>query len=407
MTTLTIQAMDTASAMDKIAEQLGEDALILSTTKKDGKVFMQASNGADLPSLVQHPKDFSTMFNAGVSRSFPGKSRIEEDLEKKPKSYSPSSATLRPQAGIGPTGHDASAARNYGNRMDHINENYSGMMLTGPNGVNAELQDSTLVQLMRAGYSQNTILRLHPSFAGLRYDIGVTSFLEHLAADLANVKSEALLQKRVIFVVGPTGSGRTTLASKLAASLKDAHPGKRSCLASLSATLNETDTKLRSYARLLNIPVTQMTQDMPEQYFDKMTDFDMIVIDVTLPSEDAVEQVRKLKQHLGDQEQPWFYLSGGSSAKMIALTVEQFVSFTPTIGLTKLDECETSSAEFSALAESGIQISLLSGTKSVVGAIAFASPKILAQYLKENFQTDTSNSIFFSRPVMKKWSCNK
>ena len=30
--------------------------------------------------------------------------------------------------------------------------------------------------------------------------------------------------------------------------------------------------------------------DMPEQYFDKMTDFDMIVIDVTLPSEDALNR---------------------------------------------------------------------------------------------------------------------
>ena len=67
------------------------------------------------------------------------------------------------------------------------------------------------------------------------------------------MKSESLLQKRVIFVVGATGSGRTTLASKLAASLKDSHPGKEVALASLSATLNETDTKLRSYGRLLNI----------------------------------------------------------------------------------------------------------------------------------------------------------
>ena len=36
MTTLTIQAADTASAMEEIADRLGEDALILSTTKKDG-----------------------------------------------------------------------------------------------------------------------------------------------------------------------------------------------------------------------------------------------------------------------------------------------------------------------------------------------------------------------------------
>ena len=135
-------------------------------------------------------------------------------------------------------------------RIDQLDCKLSGMMLTGPNGVNAELQESTPVKLSRAGYSQNTILRLHPTFAGLEYETGVTSFLDCLAEDLADLKSESLLQKRVIFVVGATGSGRTTLASKLAASLKDAHPGKEVALSSLSTTLNETDTKLRSYARL-------------------------------------------------------------------------------------------------------------------------------------------------------------
>ena len=37
MTTLTIQAADTASAMDEIAERLGKDALILSTTKRTAR----------------------------------------------------------------------------------------------------------------------------------------------------------------------------------------------------------------------------------------------------------------------------------------------------------------------------------------------------------------------------------
>ena len=44
MTTLTVQAEDTATAMDQIADQLGPDALILSTTKRDGKIIMRASN---------------------------------------------------------------------------------------------------------------------------------------------------------------------------------------------------------------------------------------------------------------------------------------------------------------------------------------------------------------------------
>ena len=397
MTTLTIQAADTASAMDEIAERLGNDALILSTTKKDGKVVMRATNGADLPS--QSPtvaaSDFSHMYNARISNSLPGKPRVSANA---PINQAPDNAAATAQTYAAESVQRAmmQALGLIADRIDNLDSKLSGMMLTGPDGVNAGLQDSTPVQLSRAGYSQNTILRLHTAFAGLSYDDGVISFLDCLAEDLADLKSESLLQKRVIFVVGATGSGRTTLASKLAASLKDSHPGKEVALASLSATLNETDTKLRSYGRLLNITVSQITQDMPDQQFDKMTDFDMMVVDVTLPTEDAVARVNQLKQYLGDQDTAVVLsLPGCSSAKMIALTVDQFATLSPTIGLTKLDECENASAEFSALAESGARISLLSGTKSVVGAIAFASAKILSQYLKENFQTDASNSLVF------------
>ena len=397
MTTLTIQATDTASAMDEIAERLGKDALILSTTKKDGKVVMRATNGADLPSPspASAANDFSNMYNAGLSKSLPGKPRVSANVPENPAPNNPAAA-VQSNAAESVQRAMMQALSLIAERIDQLDNKLSGMMLTGPEGINADLQDSTPVQLSRAGYSQNSILRLHPAFAGLTYDDGVTSFLDCLAEDLADLNSESLLQKRVIFVVGATGTGRTTLASKLAASLKDSHPGKEVTLASLSATLNETDTKLRSYARLLNIPVSQITQDMPDQQFDKMTDFDMMVVDVTLPAEDAVKRVSQLKQYLGDQDTAVVLsLPGGSSAKMIELTVDQFAPLAPTIGLTKLDECETTSAEFSAIAESGARISLLSGTKSVVGAIAFASAKVLAQYLKENFQTDASNSLVF------------
>jgi flagellar biosynthesis protein FlhF len=384
--------------MDEIVERLGEDALILSTTKKDGKIIMRATNGADLPSTpsVKPGGDFAHMYNAGISSSLPGKPRILADTSSKLASEHTLMADAQTSGADSVQRTMMQALSLMADRIDQLDTKLSGMMLTGPDGINADLQDSTPVQLSRAGYSQNTILRLHPSFAGLCYDSGVTSFLDCLAEDLADLESESLLQKRVIFVVGATGSGRTTLASKLAASLKDAHSGKEVALASMSATLNETDTKLCSYARLLNIPVSQITQDMPDQQFNKMTDFDMMVVDVTLPPEDAVERVSQLKQQLGDQDcAVVLSLSGGSSAKMIALTIDQFAPLAPTIGLTKLDECETTSAEFSALAESGARISLLSGTKSVVGAIAFASAKILAQYLKENFQVDTSNNLVF------------
>jgi flagellar biosynthesis GTPase FlhF len=54
MSTLTVKAMDSAAAMDEIVSKLGPDAVILSTTKIDGKVVMEASSGARRVRIV-HP----------------------------------------------------------------------------------------------------------------------------------------------------------------------------------------------------------------------------------------------------------------------------------------------------------------------------------------------------------------
>ena len=70
---------------------------------------------------------------------------------------------------------------------------------------------------------------------------------------------------------------------------------------------------------------------------------------------------------------------------MISKTINRFGAIHPLIVLTKLDECETKPAEFSALAENNSKIALLSGTKSVIDPAVFASEKILLQYLTENF----------------------
>ena len=47
MTTITVSASDTAQAMDKIVERLGEDAMILETIKRNGRIEMIATNDPD------------------------------------------------------------------------------------------------------------------------------------------------------------------------------------------------------------------------------------------------------------------------------------------------------------------------------------------------------------------------
>ena len=69
---------------------------------------------------------------------------------------------------------------------------------------------------------------------------------------------------------------------------------------------------------------------------------------------------------------------------MIVHQTSLYDSLEPLVALTKLDECELSPVELSALISSKAQIALLTGTRSVVGALAIASEAILSEYLKEN-----------------------
>ena len=64
MSKLTVQAMDSAAAMDEIVSKLGPDAVILSTTKLNGKVVMEAASGT-LPSqmLSKDEKKFTNIFS--------------------------------------------------------------------------------------------------------------------------------------------------------------------------------------------------------------------------------------------------------------------------------------------------------------------------------------------------------
>lgn len=407
MATITVQASDTSTAMEEIALKLGEDAMILSTTKKNGKVIMQASN--DAPAAPKQAQPASTSAISDFDRLFADKlgqelakptidlSAAGAEQRRTPASAGSTSSgrTSSGRASASPSAqpdaiqtHLVSALGLLAEKMEHIEDRLAAMTLTPYEGLNPELGDSTPMQLRRSGFSDTIITNLHASFAGLGYEAGVSSFLSHLGQQLAITQSDSLMQKRIYFIVGPSGSGRTTLAAKLAANLKDEHSGRVVALAHLASSSAETDNKLKSYARLLNLPFCHLTHDVPANQFDKMTDFDIMVVDVTLSVDQSNHYLGQLTEHLGTSEvQTIMSLQGGSSASLIRQSLTAYKQVNPLIALTKLDECETTPAEFSALAEQDASIAILSGTRSVVGALAFASGNIISQYLTENFSS--------------------
>ena len=369
MPTITVQAADSATAMDEIWEKLGPDAMIISTSKRNGRIVMEATTENAKPAIAPSVE-------AGFSDIFKGQ------MLAKPAATTKAGASGQMPATAGRATDIAGLRRD----ITQMQNMLSGLVLTDLDGVNPTLSASTRLELQRAGFSAATLDLLKARYAGLTYGDGCDAFLGGMAERLAHPHAEALLSKRLIFVVGASGTGRTTMVAKLTAMLREAHPKKEIIAASLHGQNSSNNQSLQSFGRLLNVPVCALSLETPVVDFNKMTDYDIMVIDVTAMPDEASQKISEIKGHVGAKDIGIIAtIPGSTSRAMIELTMQRFADLAPMIALTKLDECETTANEFSAYVEQGARISILSGTKSVIGASIFASENILLQYLKENF----------------------
>ena len=369
MPTITVQAADSATAMDEIWEKLGPDAMIISTSKRNGRIVMEATTESAKPAMA-------TSVEAGFSDIFKGQMLTKPAVTAKADTSGQIPATA---AGVA----DITGLRRDINQMQNM---LSGLVLTDLNGVNPSLSASTRLELQRAGFSAASLDLLKARYAGLTYADGCNAFLGGMAERLAHPNAETLLSKRLIFVVGASGTGRTTMVAKLTAMLREAHPKKEIIAATLHGQNASSNQSLQGFGRLLNVPVCTLSLETPVVDFTKMTDYDIMAVDVTAMPDEASQKIAEINAHVGAKDIGIIAtIPGSTSRAMIELTMQRFADLAPMIALTKLDECETTASEFSAYVEQAARISILSGTKSVIGASIFASENILLQYLKENF----------------------
>ena len=369
MPNVTVTAVDTATAMDEIWDQLGPDAMIVSTKKQHGKIVMEATT--ETASTATEPQQASA---AGFGTLFTNQ-MIGKAPRRNPDSPPPVDSAAQ---------HNelASLRRDIAAMQDML----TGMVLTDLDGINPALAPSTRVTLQRAGFSPHILQEMQSHYAGYSYSDGCARFLQALASKLAHPTSATILQKRLIFVVGASGTGRTTMVAKVAAMLRDQNPSKEIVLASLSGQNGTTNHQLQSFGRLLNLPAVMLGLSTPIEDFNKMTDYDFMVIDVHSDSPEAMLKLQDIQSHLGEAEVGTLLtIPGSTSSSMISTTIKRFAAINPLLVLTKLDECEPKPTEFSTLAENDAQIAMLSGTKSVIDPAVFASENILLQYLQENF----------------------
>jgi len=388
MTTITVTAADTAQAMDKIVERLGDDALILETVKRNGRIEMIATDSvedavANEPATVSpHPESGALSgLNIEIGSSAGFTDLFDQQMIKRVRNRSDAQTSTVDHL----VGRAIEATDNLDilTELRDIRHMLSGMMITHPDGLDVTLGHAAPVRLHQAGFSSKAIQQLYDYMVGLEGDDAVASFINALAERVVHRDAESVFDSRFVFVIGSSGTGKTTLATKIAAYFKEHGISDRMVLTSAASPGVSANEDIKAYARLLNMRAAQI--GIGEVSIAVQETSNRMIIDVNATPEDAITTISNVMKQLGSGKVTVVQaIPGGASSTMISHQCKLYRKLSPMIALTKLDECEAMPAELSALALEGSGVGLLTGTKSIVGGIAIATMPILAQYLQEN-----------------------
>ena len=385
MTTITVTAADTAQAMDKIVERLGEDALILETVKRNGRIEMIATDDPQDSPSPEESSEPAARTPGRLDLEIGGGSAFTDlfDQQMIKRVRDRDSAHVSAAENLVGRASEASDNLELLTELKSIRKMLNGMMITRPDGLDVTLGHAAPVRLHQAGFSSKAIQALHHHMVGLEGDDAVMAFMDALADKVVHTDVNSIFGSRLVLVVGSSGTGKTTLATKIAAYFKEHGISERMTLAAATGPGISVNEDIKSYARLLNMRSLQLGIGELKTAIQETSN--RIIVDINATSEDAHEAIRDVIRILGVHKVTVVQaIPGGSSATMISHQCRQYGALKPMIALTKLDECEAMPAELSALALEGSGVGLLTGTKAIVGGIAIATMPILAQYLREN-----------------------
>ena len=373
MTTIKITARDSSTAMEEVSKKLGADAFILSTTSIDSGVEIEATNDpVELKKFSNKPKKkFSNLMKTelGNVATFPLPKPTHKPLSSVPN-YSEIPSKL--------TDTDLSLLNK---NINKLTEEIRGMYITGAGGLGVELGESTFVKLEQAGFKTSVIKTLSPSFNGLNFERGRAAFMNALAKSLIASDLDNKSQ-RVSFINGLSGVGKTTLVAKLSARQRE-FTDENITLATLGYKADTIDDSLRSYGRILNMPVLRLNSENLMETLCSTKG--KIFVDVSLDPHDGISAILNAGDFLNDNEVVSIVaIPSGSSNTFIRGQAKMFQDLNHELTLTKLDECDLTSTEISEFFLNSMKIHYLTGSKSISGELSVCNTEILSQYLLEN-----------------------
>ncbi len=381
--TTTVKAKDSTSAMEKIVSEIGEDSVILSTKHVDGMVEMTASNS------LQHKNAVKKRFDKNKF------SKIYKDKKKSLTQIGKNKENLNIHNFIPKASNEnknifdfkkTDLSKEFDKLAKHIDNRLEGLLITEDTAMINKLAPSNSIRLKQLGFSTHIVTQLRNTFCNHTFEEGRVKFIRALAKLLTAPFPERMFKAKVILVTGTSGTGKTTLAAKIASSISDKTGKNNIVLAELCRKNHIASEDLRSFARLLNIPLTNQLKHGDISDTMLLNDEAKIVVDLAGDLKSGNKIIDGLESRHGDTDIcTVLCLPSGSSNNLMKKTWQLVKAQRPIVALTKLDECEISAAGLSTLAELSARIGIVSGNKSIVDSLLFTNEDVLTKFMKENF----------------------
>ncbi len=393
MTQHKVIAEDSLSAMDEIAKVLGKDAVILKTRKVNGKIEILGSNNiediasSNAKKIIKQKANFSHLFSnhkleQGIQNRKlnnileENKQRGNEHLEKV------NEANIK---NLDSEYIDVNTFSKFTNKIENLLKN---MIISDIDYLSQSFDKSLTIDLLKKGFSKNIVSEFQEKIVNKDNIDPELFFYHYLAKKLVMPYEEQISNSEVIFVNGPSGSGKTTLCSKIASYILDnklVTNDKHKVSIVNFAPKSSNHSELINFGRLLNLNISSISsiEDIVK-FIDINKGHKKLIIDVSqevIKTSSFVEYLEKIT--LNKNCSNLIALPASTNKNMIKSIMKFYKRTFPTIGLTKLDEANISAEELSILGELNCKIGILSGSRSIIGSIAFAKREVLAQYMKD------------------------
>lgn len=393
MTQHKVIAEDSLSAMDEISRVLGKDAVILKTEKINGKIHILGSNNiedlatSNAKKMNKNKSNFSHLFSNKNLNQKTENRKIQSVIEKNNIKNNDNIANIQNEKTSLSSKQfvDIETFKNFTNKIENLLEN---MILADMDTLNSYDNKSLTLTLLKKGYSKKIISEFQKDIL-IEEDIDrELTFYHYLSKKLVLPFEDTILNSDLIFINGPSGSGKTTLCSKIASYILDNKfvGNDRHKLSIVNfAPKSSNHSELINFGRLLNLNVNSISsiEDLII-FIDANRGNRKLIIDVSQEhnnSEQFHEYMNKLT--LDKKCSNVIALQASTNRNMIKSIIKSYENSFPTIALTKLDEANIGSEELSILGELSCKVGILSGSKSIIGSLAFAKREVLAQYMKD------------------------